>query len=113
MAKKKIEIQEANRGGTVLIYRTSSSATNPLNTTDEFVTPNDGTIRLFIKNGADACDVTVKTDVTVDGVQLGNKVVTVAANTDVYLGPYPIDIYSNELSVSFSDVDNVSYAVVA
>ena len=88
MANVELSIQDAARSGTVVVYNTSTTVP-PLTASDRFQIPNNGTVQILVKNGATASIITVETPSTVDGLAVADREVTVAADTDVIIGPFP------------------------
>ena len=114
MANVELSIQDAARGGLVLAYTTSTTVP-PLTASDRFQIPNNGNVQIMVKNGATATIVTVESPSTVDGLAVADRTVTVAANTDAVLGPYPPSVYNDSdgnLNISFDDVAHVSIVAI-
>ena len=114
MADVQLTVQDAARSGTVVVYNTSTTVP-PLTATDRFQIPNNGTVQILVKNGATGTLVTIETPSTVDGLAVADREVTVAADTDVIIGPFPPSIYNDSdgnLNVSIDDVSHVSLAAV-
>ena len=114
MADIALNPQVTSRSGTVVTYVTSTTVP-PLTATDRFQIPNNGSVLLLVKNGATATVVTVETPSTVDGLAVADREVTVAADSDAVLGPFPPSIYNDSdenLNVSIDDVAHVSIAAI-
>ena len=114
MANVQLNVQDAARGGTVLVYSTSTTVP-PLTASDRFQIPNTGNVKILVKNGATATVVTIESPSTVDGLAVADRTVNVAADTDVIIGPFPPSIYNDfdgNLNVSIDDVAHVSIAVI-
>ena len=94
MANVELSIQDAARSGTVVVYNTSTTVP-PLTASDRFQIPNNGNVQILVKNGATASIITVETPSTVDGLAVADRTVTVAADTDVIIGPYPPSVYND------------------
>lgn len=86
---------------------------------DEFV--NTGDILLWVKNGATDCDVTITTQqssLTVKGygeIALSNQTVTVTANEERLIGPFPTIRWNDansKVQITYDDVSNVTVAAV-
>lgn len=87
---------------------------------DEFDN-SSGSVFLFVKNGATACDVTIttqSTSVEVTGygtLTIGDVDVTVPATEDRMIGPFPKTRFndgSNMVQVTYDDVSNVTVAAI-
>jgi hypothetical protein len=86
-------------------------------TTDQFLVDNDGKIYLhFKKSGAGACNVTIVTPGSVDGLAIADRVVSVPATTgDRFIGPFPRDVYNNgvgQLAFTCSEITGLTCAVL-
>lgn len=68
---------------------------------DGHTIPNSGRMWIHFLNGsASACEVTVATPGTVDGLAIDELVVDVPAGEDWFIGPFPPDIYNTEKGVT-------------
>ena len=80
---------------------------------DEF--SNDGRIVIHVKNdNASACNVTIVTPATVDGLAVSDRVVTVPAGEERIIGPFPQTTYSDAngiVSLTWSITSSVTCAV--
>ena len=115
MADVQIDIQDAARSGTVLAYRTSTSNVGPLSDSDRFLIANSGNVVVLIKNGATSTTLRVEITQRVDGMPVTDRIVQIAENTDVVLGPFPPTIYNDsngDMALWFSDVAHLSVAVI-
>ena len=59
--------------------------------------------------------VTVETPRTIDGLGVEDRSVTLVADTERFLGPYPPSDYNNtarQIAIEFNDVSNVSVAAI-
>ena len=114
MADIQLNVQDAARGGTVLVYSTSTTVP-PLTASDRFQIPNNGNVQIMVKNGATATVLSVEVAQTVDGLAIADREVTIAANSDAVLGPFPPSIYNDgdgDLNLSFDDVAHVSIVAI-
>lgn len=71
---------------------------------------------LHVKNGgASACNVTIETPLTVDGLAVADRVVTVAAGAAEFiaLGTDPNGVYRQSGGVVYVDYDQVTSVTVA
>ena len=114
MADIALAVQDAARSGTVIVYATSTTVP-PLTASDRFQIPNNGSVVLLVKNGTTATVLSVEVAQMVDGLGVADREVTVAANTDEILGPFPPSVYSDvdgNLNLSFDDVSHVQLAAI-
>ena len=74
-------IDLAGTAGKALAYMT------PADVADVYQMPNNERTLLVIKNGTGAMDVTIATHKVLDGLTVPDKVVNVAANSEVIVGP--------------------------
>lgn len=87
----------------------TSAFENAAGAGDEFT--NDGRTVLYVKNGATSCDVTFETAKTVDGLAVADLTVTVGANKEFCIGPFPPNIYNDsdgKVQVTYDDESNVT-----
>jgi len=81
-------------------------------TGDQMVVTNDGKTWLHVKNGATDVTVTVLTPITRDGLALADRAVTVPANEDRVIGPFPKSVYGDPFKFALDSVANVEIAVL-
>ena len=79
----------AGTGGKVLAMQT-------VDTSDEYLFLNDGRTLLLVENGAGANDITLHSDVVLDGLTLPDKTVNLAANSRRVVGPFPTSVWNND-----------------
>ena len=105
MPDKEISVQEIDRSGLVVEYNLFVPPTKPtaafLSENDAHRLANNGSVVFHFKNG-DVVNrnVTIETDidpVLVDSLHLDDRIVTVGANKDVFIGPFPPEVYGNFL----------------
>ena len=86
-----------------------------LTTTDTFQVPNDGRTTLVVKNGTGAVVITVVSHVTFDGLDVDDRDISIAADTDYLLGPFPPNVYNDNdgnISLEFDAVGDLEIAAV-
>ena len=108
-------IPRPGAAGARIVFRSASTTPDPLSTTDEFLLANDGRVKLLVRNGAGACNITVHTHKVVDGLTLPDRTVTVPANQDWTIGPFDPDTYNDpdgKVRLEFDDIANVQVAVL-
>ena len=109
MPDVQVAAQPVRKRGTQIEYRSGVQ----LDAGDNYRIPNDGRIRLLLKNGAGAKVVTVVTPRTLDGNEVADLTIAVPANKDVVAGPFPPEYYGALLDVSADAVANLSLGVLA
>lgn len=107
MANTPVATQDAALGGLAPVY------TAP-NAVDTFQIPNDGRTLLHVKkSGAGACTVTLQTPGTVRGQAIADPTVVVPATTgDRMIGPFPVDLFSDTLNVTYSEATGLTHAAI-
>jgi len=60
-----------------------------------YLVRNSGRVILHVIKGAGNVAVTVVTPKTIGGAAVADLVVTVIANTDEFIGPFPRDVFNN------------------
>lgn len=79
---------------------------------------NDTERRTFLavrNNGASSITVTIATAMTVDGLQVADRAVSVGAGVEMFIGPFPPNIYNQAdgtISVTYSAVADVQVAAL-
>ena len=117
MAEKDVSVQVINRAGLEADYLDSSST--PTLTTgdfsgtgDQFLVPNNGRTFLHVKNGATDVTVTIRTPQEIDGLAVTDRAVAVSANSEEFMGPFPVAIYGSPFQFAVSSVSNVEIAAL-
>ena len=117
MADILLAVQKIVRTG-LSVVRTASGSSPLLNTSDNFQFINTGKESVhLVKTGAGACNAIFKTPGKVDGLDIAERTVVVAATTgDVEVGPFDPAIYNTpgtNLLAGFtvSEVTGLSAAV--
>ncbi|GIW81490.1 MAG: hypothetical protein KatS3mg105_3297 [Gemmatales bacterium] len=81
---------------------------------DEFV--NNGRELLYIKNASgSSITLTVQTPVTVDGLAVSDRQITVGAGEEKIIGPFPKGTYNDgngHVQLSYSAVTSVTVSVI-
>jgi len=108
MAEIDIPMQVLSPNGTVPEFYTSST-TVALNTTDDFVTPNDENGFLLVRSGSTNTVLTIDTPGTVEGVAISDVTIAVNRNTEKLIGLR--GVYGRFIKVRFSNVSGVRYGV--
>ena len=111
-----LPVSHAVRTGKVLVYRTSTTVDDPLSTGDDFKFVNAGKTAILVKNGAGEKVITVDLPVMVDGRPVPPLLVTIAPDTDVHIGPFPVSIYNDgedKVTFSLSAVVDISLALIS
>ena len=96
-----------------------TSATVPALTTgtfaptgDQFVVPNDGKTFLHVENGLLDLDVTIESPRLFGGLAVEDRVVTVPAGENRFIGPVSREVHGNPMKFALSKVTNVSLSVI-
>ena len=89
MADIDLTVQQVTRAGVTPTYNSSITAS------DVFQFRNNDGIFVHISNGATPGSVTIKTVGQVDGLEVADRVVAIAASTDYMIGPFPKDVYED------------------
>jgi hypothetical protein len=108
------------RKNTEKVVRTGRAATyhaDLVASTNNYVVRNPGNVILhFKKSGAGNCNVILVTPKSVDGLAITDRTVTVPATTgDLFIGPFPPDIYNNangDIDFTVSEVTGLTLAVL-
>lgn len=117
MAIVTLAIQKIIRTG-LSVVRTAAGASPLLNVTDTFIWSNTGRECLhFMKSGAGACNVVIKIPGKVDGLDIAERTVVIAATSgDVVIGLFPPAFYNtpgSSMAVGFtvSDITGLTVAI--
>lgn len=111
MATNRLSVQNIVPGGLTATYAVAGAGQGELNVSDTYYINNDGKVWLhFKKSGAGDCVVTIPTPVTVDGLAVTDRTVTIPASTgDVMIGPFPREVYNQPGTHDFTfTVDEVT-----
>jgi len=86
---------------------------------DGHAVENNGKVILHVKNdSATDVTVTIRSEYSVNGLKLTDRVITVAANSAVFIGPLDTKIYNQsdglagQVAIDYSAVDGVSIAAL-
>lgn len=101
MARGVITVATTGRSGLIPTYIAADSANGHL-----FLNPNENVL-LHVKNAnAGAVVVTIPTPGTIDGLSVTDRTVSVAAGTEVFIGPFNNTHYGNSDGVYIDfDID--------
>ena len=81
---------DSSASGVELAYRTSITAA------DDYFFNNNGRVLLHVKKGAGAdTTITIVTPGTVDGLAIADRVVVIATDEEVFMGPFAPSTYNN------------------
>ncbi len=108
MAEIDIPMQVLSPNGIVPEFYTSST-TVALNTTDDFVTPNDENGFILVRGGSTLTMLTIITPGTVEGLAISDVQIQINRNTEELIGLR--GVYGRFLKVRFSNVSGVRYGV--
>ena len=109
MADITLSVFEANRPTGVNVTDNDTAVTDA----NVYFFPNNGNVRLLVANGATANTVTVVTPGTVNGLAIADLPITLLANKQYVLGPFPTSIYNNQAGlVRFTVTENADVLVV-
>jgi len=111
MADVRKNVQKISSAGLAATYHSD------LTTTDTFLVRNSGkTVLHFKKSGAGACNVTINTPGTVDGLAVAQRVVVVPATTgDVFISglrPNDYNDVNGDLRITLDEVTGLTLAVM-
>ena len=109
MADVTIAVQQATREGLTAAY------TGSLKIADTHFVNNDGKTLLHLKNGTGEATITIATPQTVDGLAVADRAVTVPANAERFVGPFPPGIYNDaghNLSFNVTGVTGLEVAAL-
>lgn len=108
MARTDLAVQQVSRTGLNPAY-TAADGTNM----NAFA--NDGRTLLHVKNGGGApINATIDTPGMVDGLAVGNLIISIPNAGERIIGPFPTNIYNEadeKVYVDWSGVTNVTVAV--
>lgn len=110
MADVRINPQDVVRTGLAPTYTGSLSVSNTY-----LVANNGRTFLHFKKSGAGACNVTIQTPGSVDGLAVSELVVQVPATTgDKMIGPFPEAIYnqSGDVKCTLDEITGLTVAAI-
>ena len=114
MAVKNLSPQLTGRAAAVFDYYTSSSSPVALTTSDEFFFENDGNTFVHVSRGSTNVSMTVVTPRQVDGLDIEDRTIVLAAG-DYTFGPWPPADYNDEdgkIQLGFSAVTSLSVAII-
>ena len=120
MAEKNLPAQSISRSGLTATYYDSTAGTpvaerlvdGTITTGDQYLVQNNEETMLHVKNGGNAADFVIETVTVVDGIDLTDRTVTVPANAERFIGPFPRNIYGDTFKFAIDDVSNVEVAVL-
>jgi len=112
MARVSLARQQLSDTGLLAAY-------SPAVTDGHAVENTTGKLILHVKN-ASVVDITVtiRSGYSVNGLKLADRVITVAANTDMFIGPFDPSIYNQtdglagQVAIDYSAVDGVTIAAL-
>ena len=113
MADIVLPVLDPGRGGSAATYKGGSG--DALTATDTYKVPNNGHVVLHITNGGTAGTVTIQTPGNVDGNAISDKTVAIAAIAELFLGPYPPEVYNgvgHRLSLTFATPTTIKVAAI-
>lgn len=102
MARVLVPLNQITRPGLADPTPVTGDATN-----NHYV-QNDGRMFLRVKNsnsGSTARTVTINIDKTVDGVDVPEVAHSIAAGAQLWLGPFPTDVYNDTVNVDVSHAE--------
>ena len=91
-----LPVNDVNRSGITPVYAGSPTddAAN-LVTTESYDFVNDSNVVIHIRNQTTAGLVSIETPRDLDGLSVADRVVDILADTEVFIGPFPVDVYNN------------------
>ena len=101
MAKLQVPLQDVGRAGISLTYLGDTTAgTDDLqpgtpSTGDQYQFLNNERVMILIRNGTVADTVTFVTTAEIDGIALPDRDIAIAASAELFIGPFPSDVYNN------------------
>lgn len=112
MARVSLARQQLSDTGLLAVY-------SPAVTDGHAVENTTGKLVLHVKNDSDTdVNVTIRSGYAVNGLKLADRIVTVAAHTAVFIGPFDPSIYNQtdglagQVAIDYSAVDGVSIAAL-
>ena len=105
MANVSITPANPTRAGVTPAYQTPIAA-------DNYKIPNNGRVVLHVKNGATAGACLIATPSTYDGLAIPSRSITIAANTEYFIGPFPPEFYNDNarlIDVSFTTPTTITF----
>jgi hypothetical protein len=100
-------VQSISRSGVQPIYNTAAGGG------DEFL--NDGRTWIHVKNGAVVLNITLVSQITVDGLDVEDLVITVPINDERLIGIFSTEWYNDadgKVQIIYDDASNVTLAVL-
>jgi hypothetical protein len=91
MADVLLTVFDADRDSGVNVTDNDSAVTS----SDSFLVPNNGSVRLIVTNSAGANNLTITTPGTVDGNAIADLVIALTASKVYVIGPFPPSVYNN------------------
>src|SRR5690554_3576544 len=106
MAREELSVQNIDRDGLEASYTALNG--------DGHSFKNDGerTV-LHVVNGATGFDLTIQTPQTVDGLDVADRTVSIGANEEHFIGPFPQKNYNQSDGLVYVDYDNVDDGTIA
>lgn len=112
MARSVLSVQQPTRDGLNATYTTPAAA----GANEGVAFPNTGRETMHVKNAsAGAVTLTIPTPLTIDGLAVADRTVSVPAGGDRFIGPFPGEYYNQSdghVYVEFSAVASVSVAAI-
>ncbi len=105
MARTELTVQTISRAGLEAVYTTAIADGH------KFV--NDGMMLVTLKNGATDKTITVQTAATVDGKAVADDSVTLTANEERDIGPFPPGIYNQTDGMVYIDYSSPTNVTIA
>lgn len=109
MPRTQVVPQSIQRAGAIPTY-------NPATVTDGDSFVNDGRTWVHVKNGsASPVTLTIAVPQTVDGLDVADRTVSVAAGAEKVIGPFPTTTYNqidSSVWLNWSAVADISFAVM-
>lgn len=104
MARSALSVQRINRNGLTPAYEAANVDGNSFT--------NSGHQFLHLKNGGTAAQtITIQTPLQVHGLAVADLSVSVAAGSEVMLGPFPQRTFGGEVLVDYSAVTSLTVGV--
>ncbi len=100
MPRTALTVTESSKAGTVLAAGTAADVANGNSV------PNDGKLLIVATNGgASTRTITITPAITVDGLAVSARTISLAASAVKLLGPYDTSTYSTTLAISADHAD--------
>jgi len=95
----------------------AAAYTGSLSTANTYMIRNNGRVIIHLKKSAAVdCVATITTPMTIDGLAVAERTVTVPATTgDRFIGPFLPSLYNDvaqDVRITFSDIDGLTIAVL-